>query len=38
MLNLTNVSKDDSGNYTCVVSNPFGTIQRYFLLNVVSGK
>ncbi|XP_075680869.1 uncharacterized protein LOC113797385 isoform X2 [Dermatophagoides pteronyssinus] len=36
MLNLTNVSKDDSGNYTCVVSNPFGTIQRYFLLNVVS--
>ena len=37
MMNLVNVSTDDSGNYTCIVSNRYGTIERYFLLNVISG-
>ncbi|XP_075585894.1 fibroblast growth factor receptor homolog 1 isoform X3 [Dermatophagoides farinae] len=36
MMNLVNVSTDDSGNYTCIVSNRYGTIERYFLLNVIS--
>ncbi|XP_071522280.1 fibroblast growth factor receptor 4-like isoform X2 [Panulirus ornatus] len=35
MLKMENLVPTDSGNYTCVVSNPYGSINRTFALEVI---
>jgi len=37
LLTLTNARQEDSGNYTCIVSNTAGTVKKNIWI-VVSGK
>ncbi|KPM04738.1 Protein tyrosine kinase-like protein 1 [Sarcoptes scabiei] len=35
ILSIFNATLNDTGNYTCIVKNQYGTVKRYFILNVI---